>query len=205
MQAHSKLLLDIYVLLDASSFLTVGLNSLVVDPATGDLAETTPTTTAPPSSAESITANLAKVSLTSSPAQISSQAYSNYSVSIWDYNKTISNAKTVDNLGEVLVSAFHQQPLFGNQFLAVGYKGGAIKIFNVPNFTVASEIHFPDISPAGNCCHVALNLSRDKENTHHFNMRNPFRDLILSTVWSDGRIMICQIEPNYRNSNNSSN
>ena len=192
-------MLDIYVLLDASSFLTVGLNS---DPALGDLAETTPTTTTPPSSAESITANLAKVSLNSasSPSHVS-QPYT--SASIWEYSKSVTNSKTVNNLGEVLVSAFHQQPLFGNQFLAVGYKGGAIKIFNVPNFTVASEIHFPDISPTGYCCHVAINLSRDKENTHHFNMRNPFRDLILSTVWSDGRIMICQIEPNYRNNNNN--
>lgn len=190
-------MLDIYILLDASSFLTVGLNSAVTDLAMGDLAEATPTTAVPPTSAESLAANLAKVSLSSSP--------NHYSASIWDYDKSVTNSKTVDNLGEILVSAFHQQPLFGNQFLAVGYKGGAIKIFNVPNFTVASEIHFPDTSPTGYCCHVAINLSRDKENTHHFNMRNPFRDLILSTVWSDGRIMICQIEPNYRSNNNNNN
>lgn len=147
-------------------------------------------------SVDTITANLSKVTLASNASVAFS--LSNCSASIWDYSKNVTNTKTVENLGDVLVTAFHQQPMFGNQFLALGYQGGAIKIYNVPTFSVASEIHFPDIVNYS-CRHVALNLSREKENTHHFNMRNPFRDLILTTVWSDGKVMICQIEPTHRN------
>lgn len=73
-----------------------------------------------------------------------------------------------------------------------------MKIYNVPSFSVASEIHFSDFVNC-DCLRIALNLSREKENTHHFNLRNPFRDLILTTVWSDGRVMVCQIEGNRNN------
>ena len=83
--------------------------------------------------------------------------------------------------------------MFGNRFLATGQKNGTVKVYNIPSFSVASEIHFPEIKDL-DCCFVALNLSRDKENTHYVNMKNPFRDLILTTAWSDGRVMVCQID-----------
>ena len=124
----------------------------------------------------------------------SSSRSPSYSVSLWEYSKPMKNLKTLDGLGSVVCSAFHQQPLFGNRFLALGLTGGAVKIYNLPSFSIASEIHFQDIANR-HCRHIALNLSREKEHTHNFNMKNPFRDLILTTVWSDGRIMVCQIDP----------
>lgn len=195
-------------MLDTSSFLTVGINqensvllSLGTSTTTGEVSQaeslptvtTTCTTTPAPVSSEAVetlSANLDQVSLT----QSSTPSSANYSASIWDYGKPISSTKTQDNIGPVISTAFHQQPMFGNRFLALGLCGGTVKIYNLPSFQVASEIHFPDISNS-DCLQVALNLSRDKENTHHFNMKNPFRDLILTTVWSCGRVMVCQIEP----------
>ena len=117
----------------------------------------------------------------------------NCSIALWEYGKPIKMFKTIDSPGPITCTAFYQHPLLGNRFLAVGLMGGAVKIYNLPSFTVASEIHFQDIADK-NCSHIALNLSREREYTQNFNVKNPFRDLILTTVWSDGKIMICLLD-----------
>lgn len=119
---------------------------------------------------------------------------SNSSVSQWEYGKPVKNIKTLDNLGSITCSAFYQHTLLGNRFLALGLTGGAVKICNLPSLSIASEIHFQDIIDK-DCKHIALNLSREKEHTYNFNFKNPFRDLILTSVWCDGRVMVCQVDP----------
>ena len=208
-KAHSESFLNIHVL-DTSCFITVGTNqerasSILPSPMVANdnrpevtrkiSHETPPTEVANSQDVHPTEKNLENVSSGLANMSINhTSVCSNYSISLWEYGKPIKNFKTLDNLGSVTCSAFYQHPLLGNRFLALGLMGGAVKIYNLPTFTIASEIHFQDIADR-NCSHIALNLSRDKEHTYNFNMKNPFRDLILTTVWSDGRIMVCQIDP----------
>ncbi len=208
-KAHYESFLNIHVL-DTSCFITVGVNqdsssSILSSPMIANdnrpvisrkISHENPSSEAgiplivdsSDKTLDNISSGLAIMSINHS------SLYSNYSISLWEYGKPIKNFKTLDNLGPVTCSAFYQHPLLGNRFLALGLMGGAVKIYNLPTFTIASEIHFQDIADK-NCSHIALNLSRDKEHTYNFNIKNPFRDLILTTVWSDGRIMVCQVDP----------
>lgn len=112
-------------------------------------------------------------------------------VTLWQYGVPLRPTKIQGDMGEIVTSVFHQAHT-GNMFLAIGLYNGTIKILNLPNFSVASELHFPEM--AGQCClHMALNLSRESPIQNHNYYRYPFRDLILTTVWSDGKIMICQV------------
>ena len=220
-QAHSESLLDIHII-DSSSFLTVGVDgsgspSLPVVPPSAPTSSTTPVTErveatgqislessqapdAPPHTAvDTVSSELASLAIVPNSSQSPlvtpylTQSSSLYNVAIWDFGKPVRKIKTQEVTGPILSTNFHQQPMFGNRFLAMGLTNGAVKIYHLPNFTVASEIRFPDIENK-DCIFVALNLSREKENTHHVNVKNPFRDLILTTVWSDGRIMVCQTD-----------
>ena len=212
--------MDIHII-DSSSFLTVGTDgggspSLPALPsstpttsatvterveATGQISlESTQATQVPPHTAvDAVSSELASLAIVPNSSQSTlvtpylSRSSSLYNVSLWDFGKPVRKIKTQEVTGPILSTNFHQQPMFGNRFLAMGLTNGAVKIYNLPSFTVASEIRFPDIENK-DCIFVALNLSREKENTHHVNVKNPFRDLILTTVWSDGRIMVCQTD-----------
>ena len=111
-----------------------------------------------------------------------------YYVAVWS---ALKPAKVQRNLGEVVTTAFYQAHI-GSMFLVVGLQGGTVKILNLPSFSTASELHFPEMV-GKTCLHVALNLSRDIPFHNPNYYRNPFRDLILTTAWSDGKIMICQV------------
>ena len=89
-------------------------------------------------------------------------------------------------------SALHYHLPPGNMFLALGLCKGTIKILNVPSFSTASELHFPSMQGCS-CEHVALNLSREAPIMTTQYLRNPFRDLILTVAWSDGKVMVCQV------------
>ena len=112
-------------------------------------------------------------------------------VTLWQYGVPLRPTKIRGDLGEIVTSVFHQAHT-GNMFLAIGLCNGTIKILNLPNFSVASELRFPEMA-GKSCLHMALNLSRESPIHNHNYYRNPFRDLILTTVWSDGKVMICQV------------
>lgn len=214
-QAHANSLMDIYVL-DTNTFLTVGVNNIgngdssVVDQVNThvNLSVHLPSSTnatvnaADGDTVENLTSELSQFSLDSNHA-LSSTSSSSFpsattqatlcTASLWLFGQPVQNIKNIDGLGPIMCTAYHQQPMFGNRFLAAGQRNGMVKVYNVPNFSVASEIHFPEMQ-GQDCRFVALNLSRDKENTHFVNIKNPFRDLILTTSWSDGHVMVCQID-----------
>ena len=112
-------------------------------------------------------------------------------VSLWQYGMPLRPTKVQSNLGEIVTTAFYQAHT-GNMFLAMGLRDGTVKILNLPNFSVASELHFPEMEGKG-CLHVALNLSREVPLMNPNYYRNPFRDLILTTAWSDRKVMVCQV------------
>lgn len=112
-------------------------------------------------------------------------------VTLWQYDVPLRPTKIQSDLGEIITSTFYLAHT-GNMFLAIGLCNGTIKILNLPNFTLASELHFPQMA-GKDCLHMALNLSRESPIQTHNYYRNPFRDLILTTVWSDGKVMICQV------------
>ena len=112
-------------------------------------------------------------------------------VTLWQYGVPLRPTKIQGDLGEIVTSVFHQAHT-GNMFLAIGLSNRTIKILNLPNFTLASELHFPEMARK-RCLHMALNLSRETPVPNSNYYRNPFRDLILTTVWSDGKVMICQV------------
>ena len=112
-------------------------------------------------------------------------------VTLWQYGTPLRPIKIQGDLGEIVTSVFHHAHT-GNMFLALGLGNQTIKILNLPNFTLASELQFPEMA-GKRCVHMALNLSRESPVPNHNYYRNPFRDLILTTVWSDGKVMICQV------------
>ena len=112
-------------------------------------------------------------------------------VTLWQYGLPLRPTRIEGDLGEIVTSVFHHAHT-GNMFLALGLSNRTIKILNLPNFTLASELHFPEMA-GKRCLHMALNLSRDSLVPSGSYYRNPFRDLILTTAWSDGKVMICQV------------
>ena len=115
------------------------------------------------------------------------------SVKSWEYGKPPHVVKSVGDVGDVVSSSFHCHNPPGNLFLGLGLRNGVIKIFNVPNFTISSELHFPEMK-GQDCMHVRLNLSREAPLITAAYYRNPFRDLILTSAWSDGKVMVCQVK-----------
>ena len=115
-----------------------------------------------------------------------------YLIHLWEFNKPPKFVQAYNINGMVISSSFHCHNPPGNMFLAMGLKDGTVRILNVPGFSVASELHFSEMK-GKDCNHIALNLSREAPLITQSLFRNPFRDLILTTVWSDGRIMVCQV------------
>lgn len=115
-----------------------------------------------------------------------------FSIKFWEYGKPPKLVKCVAEVGQVLCSSFHCHNPPGNMFLGIGIVDGMIKIYNVPNFTISSELYFPEMK-GKDCIHVRLNLSREAPLITPAYYRNPFRDLILTSMWSDGNIMVCQV------------
>ncbi len=124
------------------------------------------------------------------PGTTSSHDFSNkFSICFWQFPKLVSSWTEE---GVVNSTSFHVHPPPGNMFLAVGIQGGTVKIFNLPSFKIASELHFPEMK-GSECSHITINHSRENPVSSSVYYRSPFRDLILTTVWSDGRIMVCQV------------
>ena len=118
-------------------------------------------------------------------------------ISIWEFNRPPKLVHSLPVNGVVISSSFNYHLPTGNMFLATGLQNGTVKIYNVPlptfmTLTTASELHFSEMM-GKDCIHVAINLSREVPLNANAYIRNPFRDLILTTVWSDGRIMVCQV------------
>lgn len=208
-QAHPFCLNSIHVL-DSSHFLTVGLGSApgsqeAIPPPSHVTPLDTPVSIeelpvgssqgTQAQAVDSITSEMAQLSVTeesSIGASAPLQESSGYCITLWQFNRPPRSLKTVSSIGEILSTSFHHQTHMGNMFLAVGLREGTVKIFNIPNFSVASELHFPEMKDR-DCVHVALNLSREAPLFNNAYFRNPFRDLILTTVWSDGKVMVCQV------------
>ena len=124
-------------------------------------------------------------------------AHLDFFISIWEFNRPPKLVHTLPVNGMVISSSFNYHLPTGNMFLAAGLQNGTVKIYNVPlppfmTLTTASELHFSEMM-GKNCVHVAINLSREVPLSANAYIRNPFRDLILTTAWSDGRIMVCQV------------
>ena len=109
--------------------------------------------------------------------------------SVWENERPPRCMRTV-HLGPLVSNAFYHQPNVGNMFLSVGLKDGRVKIYNVPSFNMACELRFSELG-GKDCVRLALNLSRELPTVP---LRSPFRDLLLTTVWSNGRVMICQVQ-----------
>lgn len=213
--------MDIYAL-DVNTFLTIGMNKKLSSgtgsPKFSQLSvQTEKANDLPPGpdNSSSVTTGTIKAAPTDDPvaalaSNLSQFTFSNapssnpvtesatklngsHTACVWAFGQPVQNISTIDYLGLVSCTSFHQQPMFGNRFLAVGQANGKVKVFNIPQFSVASEVYFHNYKDL-ECRFVALNLSREKENTHFVNVKNPFRDLILTTAWSDGRIMVCQTD-----------
>lgn len=122
----------------------------------------------------------------------------NFFISLWEFNRPPKLLDSHPINGTVKSSSFHHHLPTGNMFLATGMQNGTVKIYNVPlpgfstSLTTASELHFSEMK-GKDCVHIAVNLSREVPLNANAYIRNPFRDLILTTVWSDGKIMVCQV------------
>ena len=118
-------------------------------------------------------------------------------ISIWEFSRPPKLVHSLPVNGVVVSSSFNYHLPTGNMFLAAGLQNGTVKVYNVPlqtfmTLTTASELHFSEMM-GKDCVHVAINLSREMPLSANAYIRNPFRDLILTTAWSDGRIMVCQV------------
>jgi len=142
-------------------------------------------TTAAPSS------SLSHTSVTS-PTQPAPSSPMQCKVKLWEFDKPLKVVKEIADVGPVMCSSFHCHSPPGNMFLGLGMKNGAVKVYNVPEFTLATEIHFEEM-PNADCVQLRLNLSRETPIFTHAYYRNPFRDLILTSAWSNGKIMVCQV------------
>ena len=216
--SHTNSLINIHVM-DNSHFLTVG-SGQEDDPTPGHMiSHDTPgphpvmslspeglVVSAPPgahipttgqSAINSVTSDMAHLTVSEEhlnarllPHQEPSST-STYSINLWQFSKPPKCIKSISNVGDICSTSFHHHPHLGSMFLAVGLKDSTVKVYNVPNFSVASELHFPEMK--GTCIHVALNISREAPLINNAFFRNPFRDLILTTVWTDAKVMICQV------------
>lgn len=212
LQTHASSLSNLHAL-DNSHFLTVGIG-----PSLGGQEEATPpaghvtpshdavlpeglampTTQGTQAQAtgqemiDSITSDVARLAVNGESLPVVSEQQSGCYITLWQFNRPPRNLKTIANLGDVVCSSFHHYAHTGNMFLAVGMRDGTVKIFNIPNFSMASELHFSEMK-GKDCVHIALNLSREAPLINQAYFRNPFRDLILTSVWSDGKVMVCQV------------
>lgn len=211
---HSTSLTSIHVM-DNSQFLTVG-SGREEDPTHSHMVSHDPHPTVPvapeglvtsgpqgthmqptgQATVNSITSEISNLSVTEEQLSVSLHQDPNsavtHSIILWQFSRPPKCIKTVSNLGdEISSTSFHHHPHLGSMFLAVGMKDNTVKIYNLPNFSVASELHFPEMK--GTCLYVALNFSRESPIFSNTYFRNPFRDLILTTVWSDAKVMVCQV------------
>lgn len=134
---------------------------------------------------------------TASEAVKAAAHHPDFFISIWEFGRPPKLVHSLPVNGVVISSSFNYHLPTGNLFLAAGLQNGTIKIYNVPlppfmTLTTASELHFSEMM-GKDCLHVSINLSREMPLSANAYIRNPFRDLILTTAWSDGRIMVCQV------------
>ena len=134
---------------------------------------------------------------TASEAVKAAAHHPDFFISIWEFSRPPKLVHSLPVNGVVISSSFNYHLPTGNMFLAAGLQNGTVKIYNVPlptfmTLTTASELHFSEMM-GKDCIHVAINLSREMPLSANAYIRNPFRDLILTTAWSDGRIMVCQV------------
>ncbi len=211
--AHVVSLKDIHAL-DSTFFLTVGIgpNALwqeesgghvtsrdLPPPPSGEVASQGPggqqqIQVAHQQAMDSVTTDLAQLAISKEGIplhQVADPLNSCHAI-LWQFGKPPQKVKVISKLGDVVSTAFHFHGIVNSMFLAVGMREGTVKIYNLPNFTVASELHFSEMK-GKDCLHVALNLSREVPLPNHAYVRNLFRDLILTTVWSGGKIMVCQV------------
>ncbi len=213
LQAHISSLMDVHAL-DNTFFLTVGVGASAVWqedaaghvmshdlaplPPSGEAASQTPGVqqlqVTGQQAMDSVAAEMAQLAVNEEgiPLHPIAEPMSNYHATLWQFNKPPRNVKTVAKLGDVVSTAFHFHSHVNSMFLAVGLKEGTVKIYNLPSFTVASELHFSEMK-GKDCLHVALNLSREVPLQNYAYVRNLFRDLILTTVWTGGKVMVCQV------------
>lgn len=212
--AHTLSLIDLHVV-DANHFVTIGTDTPPTsDDASAGSSAPGPTKTQPsppepfssiippplpPSVLDILNMDMSQMSVQPvedgtvlAASTTTSEGASQYYVKFWEYGKPPKVVKSVNNIGDVLSSSFHCHNPPGNMFLGLGLRNGMIKIYNVPNFTISSELYFPEMK-GKDCMHVRLNLSREAPLITPAYYRNPFRDLILTSVWSDGKIMVCQV------------
>lgn len=207
-EMHSLSMINLHVV-DANHFITVGKDVQQADEE-GSAAkppETTPPddqfNIAPPSAPEEVNLDMSQLSIQSvdkenvlppSAASVATDDHPlpQFSIKFWEYGKPPKLVKEVGEMGYVLSSSFHCHNPPGNMFLGLGMVDGMIKIYNVPNFTISSDLYFPEMK-GKNCIHVRLNLSRETPLITPAYYRNPFRDLILTSMWSDSKIMVCQV------------
>ena len=111
---------------------------------------------------------------------------------LWEFDKPPKLAKVIGNIGPMICSSIHHHTHPSNTFLGVGMKGGVVKVYNIPTFTLTSSLFFQEVS-SKDCIHIQLSLSRETPPMTPAYYKNPFGDLILTSVWSDGEIMVCQV------------
>ena len=129
---------------------------------------------------------------TSSLTPLHPSSSSQFAIKLWEFDKPPKLTKVIGDIGPMICSSIHCHNPPGNMFLGVGMKGGVVKVYNIPTFTLASSLYFQEVSNK-DCVHIQLNLSREAPLITPAYYRNPFRDLILTSVWSDGKIMVCQV------------
>ena len=201
-EIHSLSMINLHVV-DANHFITVGKDVQRADEeaSTSKPPETTPPddqlNIAPPSAPEEVNLDLSQLSIQSAdkesvPPSAPDEPPPQFSIKFWEYGKPPKLIKEVGEVRHVLSSSFHCHNPPGNMFLGLGMVDGMIKIYNVPNFTISSELYFPEMK-GKDCIHVRLNLSREAPLITPAYYRNPFRDLILTSLWSDSKIMVCQV------------
>ncbi len=115
-----------------------------------------------------------------------------FKIKLWSFNKPPKVVKEISEMGPAICSSFHCHNPPGNMFLGVGSKNGIIQVYNIPDFTLAAKIHFEELLNA-DCLQIKMNLSREAPIITPAYYRNPFRDLILTSAWSNGKIMVCQV------------
>lgn len=115
-----------------------------------------------------------------------------FAIKLWEFDKPPKLTKVIGDVGPMICSSFHCHNPPGNMFLGLGMRDGVVKVYNIPTFSLATELHFQELA-GKDCLHIRLNLSREAPLITPAYYRNPFRDLILTSVWSDGKIMVCQV------------
>lgn len=204
LDTHSLSMTNLHVV-DANHFITVGTDVQLASEETSlsssSKSQATPPddpfNTVPPSGPEDLSVDMSQLSVQSTDEESSPTASiadppAHFVIKFWQYGKPPKLLKEVCEMGHVLASSFHCHNPPGNMFLGLGIADGMIKIYNIPNFTISSELYFPEMK-GKDCIHVRLNLSREAPLITPAYYRNPFRDLILTSMWSDGEIMVCQV------------